>query len=363
MKKFTWFIISLLLIIATIIFYNKVYKASPTENKAQEGKNKEMKTTGFIVKSQKLSNQLEAGGILFSSEEVELHPEISGRVVRLNIDEGNFVKQGILLVKINDAELQAQLLKQQAQKQIAEKNEQRLKELLAINGIGQQEYDAALLQLNNIKADIEITKAQLDKTEVRAPFSGKLGLKKISAGAYVTPNTVIASLQQVDPLKLDFFIPEKYSSQIKKGAIVKFKTDNGKTEFSGRIYAIEPRVDDASRSIQVRASVDNSKGILNPGAFTKIIFDIDDVPDALLIPSQCIIPEAKGKKVILCKNGKAEYRKVIIGLRSESNVQIIEGLQGGDTIVVTGLMFIKPEMKLTFPKIMNAETNDIKTTK
>lgn len=361
MKKFTWFIIFILVIITAIIFYNKIYKVLPAENKSQEGKNKEMKVTGFIVKSKKLSNQLEAGGTLLSSEEVELHPEISGRVIKLNIDEGNFVKQGTLLVKINDAELQAQLLKQQAQKQIAEKNEHRLKELLANNGIGQQDYDAVLLQLNNIKADIEITKAQLDKTEIHAPFSGKLGLKQISTGAYVTPNTVIATLQQVDPLKLDFFIPEKYSNQIKKGAIVKFKMDNIPTEFTGQIYAIEPRVDNASRSIQVRAFVDNSKGVLNPGAFTKIILDIDDLPDALLIPSQCIIPEAKGKKVIICKNGMAEFRKVIVGLRSESDVQIIEGLQEGDTIVAGGMMFIKPEMKLSFPKIMNAETKENKS--
>lgn len=355
MKKFTWFIIFLLLIIAAIIFYNKIYKSSPVENKPQEGKNKEIKATGFIVTSQKLSNRLEAGGTLLASEEIVLHPEISGRIILLNIDEGNFITKGTLLVKINDSELQAQLQKQQAQKQIAEKNEQRLKELLAINGIGQQDYDASLLQLNNIKADIEITKAQIEKTEIRAPFSGKLGLKQISIGAYVTPATIIASLQQVDILKLDFFIPEKYSSQIKKGATVKFKTDNGNSEFTGRIYAVEPHVDEASRSIQVRASVDNSKGILNPGAFTKIILDINDIPEALLIPSQCIIPEAKGKKIILCKNGFAEFRKVIIGLRSESNVQILEGLQAGDTIAVSGLMFIKPEMKLSFPKIINAE--------
>ncbi|OFY32005.1 MAG: hypothetical protein A2275_16765 [Bacteroidetes bacterium RIFOXYA12_FULL_35_11] len=307
-----------------------------------------MRANGYVVTPKKLLSQMELGGSLLASEEVELHPEIAGRVTYLNINEGQFVQQGTLILKINDSDLQAQHQKLLAQKKIAEKNEQRLKELLSINGVGQQEYDAAVMLLNNVNADIEIIKVQIEKTEIKAPFSGKLGLRQISIGAYITSSTLIATLQQINPLKLDFFLPEKYSHLLRLGLKVFFKTESGDTQYSAIVNAIEPRVDKSIRSIQVRAHVDNSKETLLPGSFVKILFNVAELENALLIPSECILPDADGKKVVLSENGIAKFQKVITGFRSNSEVEIIEGLIENDTIATTGLLFIKSGMNLKF---------------
>ena len=355
MKKFIWFIIFLLFAISAIIVYNKIIKAKPGIEKKQQGKGNVMRANGYVVTPKKLFNQMELGGSLLASEEVELHPEIAGRVSYLKIEEGQFVEQGTLLLKINDSDLQAQHQKLLTQKKIAEKNEQRLKELLSVNGVGQQEYDAALLQLNNVNADIEIIKVQIEKTEIRAPFSGKLGLRKISLGAYVTPTAVIATLQQINPLKLDFYIPEKYSHLLRQGLKVNFKSETGEAQYSAIVKAIEPRVDKSIRSIQVRAQVENANETLLPGSFVKILFNVADIENALMIPSECIIPDAEGKKVILCQNGVAKFQKVITGFRSNEEVEIVDGLKVNDTIATTGLLFVKPGMKLKFTNF-NRET-------
>jgi membrane fusion protein, multidrug efflux system len=353
MKIFRIFIIAVILIIAAIIVYNKFIKAPDAIKDMQAGAQKELQVMGYVVKLTKLSNTVEAGGTLLAAEQVNLQPEISEKIKYINFREGAFAGKGTLLVKLNDDDFQAQLKKLNVQKQIAEKTEQRLRQLLSANGIGQQEYDNALLTLDNIKADIEIVQTQIEKTEIRAPFSGKLGLRNVSMGAMVNPNTILTSIQQVDSLKIDFFIPEKYGQCLKPGDIVRFRTDVEKNQLTGKVYAIETSVDESSRSIQVRAMFDNRKNNLQPGSFVKVMLDLKDIPETIMIPSQAIIPEAKGKKVVVCENGKAVFKKVITGFRSESEVQITEGLQEGDTVVTTGILYLKPDLRLKFKKMQN----------
>lgn len=353
MSKFTWFILALLVFIAGVILYNKVLHPKDVAPKGPAGgPPKEMAVTGFIVQPKNLDNNIQASGTLLANEEIELHAEVAGKVIQLNLNEGSAVSRGTLLVKLYDADLQAQLKKLQVQKETATKTEHRLKQLLAINGIGQQEYDNALIQLNNILADIELVEAQISKTEIRAPFSGVVGLKSVSNGAYVSPTTSIATLQQIDPLKIDFTVPEKYFSSIKKNDVIKFSVDGSDEAFTGKVFAIEPRIDEATRTIKVRALVQNSKAKLFPGAFAKVDLGLKSIDNALMVPTQCIIPEARNKKLIVVKNSKAQFVKVETGVRNESYIQITSGIEAGDTIVATGLMYIKPDAGLKVVKVI-----------
>lgn len=353
MSKFGWFLLALVVLVAGVIVYNKILH--PKEVTAPAGKGgppKEISVSGFVIAPKNLDNGIVASGTLLANEEVELHPEVSGKITQLNLNEGTAVSKGTLLVKLFDADLQATLKKLELQKESAEKTEIRLKQLLSINGIGQQEYDNATTQLNNIKADIELTQAQISKTEVRAPFNGVVGLKSVSIGAYVSPSTPIATLQQIDPLKIDFTVPEKYSSSLAKGDAVKFTVDGSAENFSGKIFAIEPKIDEATRSIKVRALVQNSKTKLFPGAFAKIDLGLKSVEGALMVPTQCIIPEARNKKLIVVKDGKAKFVIVETGVRNESYIQITSGVEIGDTIVATALMYVKPDAGVKVVKVI-----------
>lgn len=353
MSKLSWLIIGIVLIVTGVIIYNKVLH--PKEDAAammKGGPPKNLSVTGFVVKPQNLDNGIVASGTLLANEEVDLHPEVAGKIIELNLIEGTPVVKGTMLVKLFDADLQAQLKKLILQKETAEKTEQRLKQLLSINGVGQQEYDNATTQLNNIKADIDLTQAQISKTEIRAPFNGVVGLKNVSNGAYVSPATSIATLQQIDPLKIDFSVPEKYFSSLTKGDVVKFSVDGSSENFTGKVFAIEPKIDEATRSIKVRALVQNSKTKLFPGSFAKIDLGLKTVDGALMIPTQCIIPDARNKKVIVVKDGKAKFVVVETGVRKESNIQVISGIEAGDTIVATALMYVKPDMEVNAVKVI-----------
>lgn len=353
MSKFTWFILALILLVAGVIVYNKILhpkeEAGPP---SKPGAPTEIAVTGFIVQPKNLDNNILASGTLLANEEVELHPEVSGKIISLNLNEGTAVAKGALLVKLFDADLQATLKKLNAQKETAEKTEARLKQLLAINGVGQQEYDNALTQLNGIRADIEYTNAQISKTELRAPFSGIIGLRNVSEGAYVSPATTVATLQQIDPLKIDFTVPEKYFSSVSRNDVVKFTIDGSDEIFSGKVFAIEPKIDETTRTIKVRALVQNTKQKLFPGAFVKIDLGLKNIEGALMVPTQCIIPEARNKKLIVVKNSKADFRKVETGIRNESYIQIASGVEAGDTIVATGIMYVKPSAGVKVTKLL-----------
>ncbi|MDB5210153.1 MAG: efflux transporter periplasmic adaptor subunit, partial [Sediminibacterium sp.] len=174
----------------------------------------------LIAKPQPITNSVEANGTVVANESVELHPEVSGRLTFLNIPEGAYIKQGTVIAKINDADLQAQLGKTKVALDLANKTEERLRKLLSIQGVNQADYDIAVNQINGYKADIIYTQSLIDKTVLKAPFSGVVGLRQVSLGAYVSPATILATLQQLDKIKIDFTIPEEYSNLIKKGSSV-----------------------------------------------------------------------------------------------------------------------------------------------
>ena len=301
---------------------------------------------------QSIENQVEVNGSVLANESVEIHPEVSGRLIFLNMPDGAIVKEGTILAKINDAELQAQLLKSNTQLSLAVKNEERLNKLLQINGINQADYDVALNAVNNIKADIDLLKAQIDKTIIKAPFTGMLGLRMVSPGAYVTPQFTMATLQQTNQLKIDFAVPEMYGSLIKKGKVIKVIADNNQ-EFSATIAAEESQINVATGNIKVRATL--QKGDLKPGGFVKIQLDAGDGKQSIMVPTNVIIPDANSKKIIVVKEGKGEIVKIKTGIRNAYGVEVIDGLNPGDSIVVTGVLFVKSGKPVKVRSVKNLQ--------
>lgn len=301
-----------------------------------------IKIDASIAHLESFSNTIEANGNILASEYVQLKPEMSGRVVFLNIPEGKVVSQGTLLLRLNDEDFQAQLKKYKAQLDIAKKTEQRLQELLKINGLNRQEYDLALNQVQNIEADIDFVNAQIRKTEIRAPFTGTIGLRQVSPGAYVTPMDILATLQQVTELKVDFVLPENYGNVLKTGDIVDVVAE-GNANFKARIIGVELLVNSTTRNIQFRAVFTSGNiATLRPGAFVKVRIDAAKNAKGILVPTNSIIPETRFKKMAVIKNNKIEMVNVETGFRGENVVEITSGLEVGDTFAVNGILYLKP---------------------
>lgn len=315
------------------------------------GRNAPVQVQGYIVKTRSLSENIEVAGSLAPFETTEIRPEISGRVVSVNIPEGRFVQRGAVLVRLFDGDLQAQLRKLQVQLSIAEKTAERQKELLKINGISQQEYDLSELQINNLKADIQLIQVDINRTQIRAPFSGQVGLRNISVGAYITPANTLTTISQVDKLKLEFTVPEKYSEEMKPGKLIKFRITGQKEEFSASVIATETTIEANTRSLRVRAVVNERNKSLASGAFASVSLNLGSNSEAIVVPTQAVIPQARNKRVVLYRSGQPEYQVVATGIRDSTFVEITEGLNVGDTILTTGLLAIRPESKVKLTKV------------
>ncbi|HYG14536.1 MAG TPA: efflux RND transporter periplasmic adaptor subunit [Bacteroidia bacterium] len=334
-------------VVALIAGGSIISSCKEKENKAASGSGgggsrPPTSVNAVIAGTHDVSSTVNSSGTLLSNEEVEIRPELQARVIKVNFKEGSLVAKGQLLVKLDDAELVAQLKKLQAQKALNQKNLERLEELLKIEGVSRQEYDAVQTQVKAFDADIDLIKAQLRKTEIRAPFSGEIGLTNVVEGSYVTPLTLIATLQQTDPLKVDFAVPEKYAQLVKKGSKLYFTVDGFRDTFEATVYATESKIDLATRNIKVRARYPNRNGKLIPGMFARVSLGIENRQGAVMIPTQSLIPVARGKQVIVSKGGKAVFVSVEAGLRNEDQVEIIEGIQPGDTVITTGIMQLRP---------------------
>jgi membrane fusion protein (multidrug efflux system) len=293
-----------------------------------------------------VEDKIYASGTLIANEEVEIRNEIPGKVTAILFKEGTKVKKGDLLLTLYDDDLLAQLKKLELQQDILSKTEERQKDLLSIKGISQQEYDLSLNELNSLKADVELIQTNLSKTKIKAPFDGIIGLKTISSGAYIPVNTRITTIQAIDPIKLEFALPERYRSMISENTEIHFTTESAKGIFKGKTYAFEPKIDLQTRSVLVRAVCENKESKLFPGAFANIEIPLKKVEDAILIPTQALIPELKGQKVFVAKDGKANKVDVKTGMRNDSAIQIINGISEGDTVLITGIMQMRPGMPL-----------------
>lgn len=341
-----------------ILVFIKLKFFPGTADLSKQGKNKggnQIATSVniFVTHKQKFSEEILSTGTALANEEASLMPEVAGKVVKLYFSEGTFVKKNALLVKINDADLKAQLDKVELQIKLSEQMEDRQKKLLDINGVSQEGYDVASNQVRTLKSDRDYLNAQIHKTEIRAPFDGVIGLRNISEGSYVTPATVVAAIQQLTPIKIDFSVPEKYASIIRKGDVLNVHSEGVETAFKAKVFAIEPKIDLATRSLKIRALCYDHQNKLLPGAFVKVDM-MKESTNSILIPTEALIPELKGYKVFFYRNGKAVSGSVSASTRTDKLVLITKGIEEGDTIITSGIMQLRNDSPV---KIVGATTN------
>lgn len=294
-----------------------------------------------------LDNAIVTTGTLLPNEEVDLVSEVAGRVTAIGFKEGGDVSTGQVLLRINDDELQAQLRKAEADLRLAQDDEARKKQLLAVNGISQEQYDAAQAQLAGIQAAADELRARIAKCTIRAPFSGKVGLRSVSEGGFLASNSMIAELQQVDPIKVEFAVPERYGRLMQPGTAINYALEGDTATYHGEVYAVDPSVDATTRTVKVRARSENRDGHLLPGAFAKVNVKLDRMNDALVVPAEALVPDIQGQKVMVIRNGKATSQRVQTGIRSANNVQLTSGVQAGDSVLVTGLLAVREGMPVT----------------
>jgi membrane fusion protein (multidrug efflux system) len=358
-KLRTTIIIFLIVFLSGIVFYPK-YKPFLVKNLKKQNSGQEplrqaqqkLNVIGYVIVPTHMSELIKSSGIIKPDEEVDLSFETSGKIVRINFTEGTRVKKGDLLAKINDRPLQAQLEKLLVQLKMSEAKEFREKSLLDRDAISQESYDQIQTDVQSIKADINLIKARISETELRAPFDGIIGLRYLSEGSFTTSSTKIAKLIKTNPLKIEFSIPEKYASEIKIGYPITFTIDGTDKIFDASVYAIDPKIYIETFTIGLRALYPNKNEELRSGIFASISLELSKRENAIAIPTESLIPEMEGEKVFIYKNGKAQTVKVNTGLRTESKIQITDGLNFGDTLITSGILQLRQNLPIVLDSLI-----------
>ncbi|MBN1132091.1 MAG: efflux RND transporter periplasmic adaptor subunit [Bacteroidales bacterium] len=339
----------LVLVVLGIILYPKikpVIKAeggneAPAEMRGPRGGGEPLMASGYRIVPTRMNELYPSTGSLIPDEEVELSFETSGKVVGIYFKEGSRVKKGELLAKMNDKPLQAQLLKLQAQQKLAREREYRQRQLLERDAISRESYDQVATELQTLEADIMLIEARISETELKAPFDGIVGLRMVSEGAFATTQTRIVRLVKVRPLKIEFSIPERYAGEVTPGFPISFVVDGIQKTFEASVYAVDPKVDTETRTIVVRALYPNRNEELKPGRYASVRLLLSQIDNTVSVPSQALIPEMEGEKVFTVKNGRANEVRVTTGLRTESHIQILSGLEFGDTLLITAILQLR----------------------
>jgi membrane fusion protein (multidrug efflux system) len=344
----TYLKVFILVSFSSLLFCKNDVEKIPKPATSQGQQKLSVKT--IVVEPQGLIADLEVPGTIMANESTVIRTEASGRLMEMNIKEGAYVQKGDLLAKLYDGDLQAQMHKLEVQLQIAEQTEKRQAELVKIQGISQQEYDLSLLQVLNLKADMEIINEDIRKTEVRAPFSGKLGFRNISPGAYITPATAMTTISQVNSLKVQFNVPERYGSKLIKGLPVTFVVDGSSIRFTASVIASEISIDETTRSLAVRARVNEKDVALIPGVFAKVRIILETNNDALMVPNSAVILLGRKKQVYVYHDGKSFPKEIVTGARDSSNIQVLSGIVTGDTVITSAIMFLRPALEVDLAK-------------
>ena len=320
-------------------------------DQSSEERDPRLPVTAVVARPGEVSSTVRATGTVLADEEVELRSEISGKIVEIHFTEGSRVRQGDLLVKVDDSELLAQRLKLDSQVKLAQDKERRRRQLYEKQNISSEDYETTLNELNAVLAELQLVDARIQKTELRAPFGGLIGLRYVSEGSYVSPSTRIASLQNVKRVKIDFAVPERYVNTVRKGQTVNFSVAGQDRRFEGKIFAIEPKIDPTTRSVLLRAVASNASGLLVPGSFAELELVLETFPDALMIPTEALVPDDLGQKVYRYRAGVAEESRITTGLRTESAVQITAGVSPLDTVLTSGLLQVVAGVPLRLTEV------------
>ncbi len=356
MPKLLKRVLSILLILALLVIIagRKAgwFDRTPKDNAAAAEQGQELlPVNGVVLMTGGLSDIIVSTGTILADEQVDLSPEVSGRITAIKFEEGVYVRKGDLLATINDSELQAQLQKNAYSLKLGVERETRQRMLLAREAISQEVYDRVLAELNTVQAEAELIKAQIKKTKIIAPFDGVIGLRQVSEGAYVTPGQRIATLTKTSPVKLEFSVPERFTGSVRKGMKVNFFVESIDKPLEAAVYATEPRIDPVTRSLSVRAMYPNRNNEINPGTYARVEFKLNHLAEAITVPAQAIIPELGGFRVFVYRNGKAESRSINVGIRTQDAVQVTDGLKAGDTVITTGILQARNGMPLRIVKL------------
>ncbi len=358
-KKVRWGLIALICLVIIglgtyryiIPEFGQTEENQPSQPVARTNVNRSLNVNGLIIKKQSLTDDLSTIGSLIPDEEVDLSFETSGMITEINFKEGTEVKQGQLLAKVNDKPLQAQLQKLNAQVKLAEDRVFRQNALLLKDAVSQEAYEQVKTELETLKADIELVEANIAQTELRAPFDGVIGLRQVSVGSYASPTTVVATLTKISPLKVEFSVPERHANSIAKGTKLTFSVEGKLVPYNAVVYATESRIDVETRTLTIRALYQNTDGLLLPGRYTTVNVKLNEIPNAIAIPTEAIVPELGVDKVYVYRSGKAQPVEVTTGIRTDAEVQIVKGLQVGDTIITSGTLQLRTGLDVTLDYI------------
>jgi len=281
--------------------------------------------------------EAEVVGTLLANESVVLRPEITGRVDRIQFTEGQTVKKGTVLVTLDAGDLRAQFTQSEAAARLARLNFERIQSLRAKQLVSQQAYDEAFSRLAEAEAKEKLDRARLEKAVLRAPFTGMLGVRRVSPGDYVAPGQDIVNLESIDPMKLEIRLPETYARDLAPGKAVRVRVDAfpGET-YTGEIYVIDPRVDTTTRSLLLRARIPNKENKLRPGMFAAAVVELTRREQAVLVPEQALVPSGQEQFVFRVVDGKATRTKVTVGVRRKGEVEILVGVRPEELVVTAG---------------------------
>ncbi len=339
--------IAIAVIIIGLILYPKLNSSDNTPQITMERSSSILPVEAKIIDPQRIENVIKVTGAILANESVVLRSEISGKIERIYFLEGQRVRKGDLLLTINDDEIVAQVERLKYTQKLNEDIEYRQRQLLEKEAISREEYEIALTTLNTTQSDIKEREARLSKHKLYAPFNGIIGLRQVSEGSYITPSDLIVNIYSINPIKVEFSVPGKYSRMVNKGDTINFKIEAAENEFIGTIYAVEPRIDPRTRTLQIRAICSNKEELLIPGQFANIDYILNVLPDALMVPSESVIPELNSHKVYTFKKGLVNQEVVSIGLRNEKEVQITQGINPGDTVITTGILQVRHGMPVS----------------
>jgi len=332
-------------------------ESSPqTENSGGQAR-RALNVNAQILKYSNLTDEIRTKGLLIPDEEVDLSFETSGKITEISFKEGSTVRKGQLLAKVNDKPLQAELKKLEAQVPLAQDRVYRQKALLAKDAVSQEAYESVNTELEKLRADIELVKSRIMQTELRAPFDGIIGLRQVSEGTYASPTTIITHLTKISPLKLEFSVNESYVNNVKAGTPLLFEIDNDLSTYHASVYAVESNLDRSTLTLKARALYPNPGGRLKPGLSTNIQIKLQEIKNTIVIPSIAIRAEMGRDIAYIYKGGKAVQVEVKKGMRTASSIQILNGLNAGDTLLVTGVMQMRDGLPVVIDNIVDNPAN------
>lgn len=310
---------------------------------------------GFVVQPNTLEKTISATGSLIAYEAVDIRSERSGKLMKLDFKESTFVKEGKMLAKIDDTQLLAERNRLEVSLDLAEKEVKRGKELLKIQGVSEEEMDRLTNRVDAIKAEMAVIDVQIEKSTIYAPFSGIIGLRQKSTGAYVTPADIIVDLKQVNPIKLEFEVPEKFINDVSENQSLTFTVVGFNQEFKAKVYATDSEISPNTRTFRVRATCANPGNRLKPGQFAKVNLVTGKNNRAIMVPTDAVIPVLEGKQLFVYRDGNAVATRVIVEDRRSQLVEITDGLSIGDTVIVSGLMSLSNGVPVTVQELINIE--------